>query len=396
MRILYLSPYFWPEEIGSAPYCTDLALWLRDRGHDVRVVAFRPHYPSAQLFAAWSDGSRDQDALDGIAIGRVRVSGRGGGGFKDRLKNDLAFLRHVLWAAIAGKFRGTDVVVAYVPSTLTLYGAYAVRLATRARIVGVVHDIESGLAKTLGIATGSLLSFLMRLAERVGLNRAERLVALTDGMRDELRAIGCRRPIDVLSIWAAPPPAAASPPEGATVVMYSGNFGRKQNLEQLLPTFKRLCDESLPIRVLLRGDGQEWARFKSQVDDARITNADFQPLVPAADFMNSLRAAHIHLVPQAENVANYSIPSKVFSIMASGRPFISVASPGSPLDALAQSSGAGICVAPNSNDALYRAISDLAGDRDRQRQMGEAGRHYVDTHMDKALILNAYEKLICP
>jgi colanic acid biosynthesis glycosyl transferase WcaI len=395
MRILYLSPYFWPEEIGSAPYCTDLALWLRDSGHEVYVVAFRPHYPSAQLFLDWADGSHDRDQLDGVQISRVPVAGRGGGGFKDRLKNDLAFLRHVLRATIGGKFRGTDVVVAYVPSTLTLYGAFAVRLTTGARIVAVVHDIESGLAKTLGIATGSSLSFLMRLAERIGLNRAERVVALTEGMRDELRAIGCRRPVEVLSIWAAPPPAAATPPEGATVVMYSGNFGRKQNLEQLLPVFKRLCRENPAIRILLRGDGQEWAHFKSRVDDARITNADFLPLVPAADFMNCLRAAHIHLVPQAENVANYSIPSKVFSIMASGRPFISIASPGSPLDALARSSGAGICVAPKDDEALYCTISDLANDLDRQRRMGEAGRHFVDTHMNKQLILNAYEKLIC-
>jgi colanic acid biosynthesis glycosyl transferase WcaI len=394
MRILYLSPYFWPEEIGSAPYCTDLALWLRGGGHDVHVVAFRPHYPSARPFLDWSDGSRDRDTLDGIGISRVPVAGRGSGGFKDRLKNDLAFLRHVLRAAVGGKFRGTDVVVAYVPSTLTLYGAFAVRLVTGARIVAVVHDIESGLAKTLGIATGSSLSFLMKLAERVGLNRAERVVALTDGMRDELRAIGCRRPMDVLSIWASPPPAAPLPAAGPTVVMYSGNFGRKQNLEQLLPAFKRLSRE-LPVRIVLRGDGQEWLAFRARIDDAGIANVDFLPLAPAADFMSALQAAHVHLVPQAENVANYSIPSKVFSIMASGRPFISIAAPGSPLDKLARQSGAGICVAPKNDEALYRAIADLAGDIDRQRRMGEAGRLYVDTHMNKPLILEAYEKLIC-
>jgi colanic acid biosynthesis glycosyl transferase WcaI len=394
MRILYLSPYFWPEEIGSAPYCTDLALWLRDRGQDVRIVAFRPHYPSAQNFVDWADGSRDRDTLDGMPIERVAVAGRGDGGFKDRVRNDLAFLGHVLRATLMGKFRGTDVVIAYVPSTLTLYGALGVRLATGAPIVAVVHDIESGLAKSLGLATNPLLSSFVKFVERVGLNRAKRVVALTDGMRDELRAIGCKRPIEVLSIWAAAPPPAA-PPNGPTVLMYSGNFGRKQNLDQLLPAFKRLSGENAAIRIVLRGDGQEWMRFKTQIDDAHIANAEFLPLAPAANFMSALQAAHIHLVPQAENVANYSIPSKVFSIMAAGRPFISIASPGSPLDDLALRSGAGICVAPGDDDALYRAVTDLAGDIARQQRMGEAGRHFVDTHMNKRLILNAYENLIC-
>lgn len=395
MRILYLSPYFWPEEIGSAPYCTDVALWLRDHDHDVRVVAFRPHYPSAQLFPAWSDGSRDQDAHDGIAISRVPAAGRGGGGFKDRLKNDLAFLRHVLRAAIGGKFRGTDVVVAYVPSTLTLYGAFAVRVATGARIVAVVHDIESGLAKSLGIAKGRALSRLMTLTERIGLNRADRVVVLTEGMKSEIQRIGCRRPIDVLPIWSQPPAACPPPPQGETVLMYSGNFGRKQNLEQLIPLFKRLSDENRGVRVVLRGEGREWQDFKTLTGAAGIANAAFLPLAPAAELSASLQSANIHIVPQATNVANYSIPSKVFSIMAAGRPFVCIAAANSPLDDLARQSGAGICVPAGDEDKLYRSIADLADDLALQQKMGDAGRLFVAQNMDRKTILRAYETLIC-
>jgi colanic acid biosynthesis glycosyl transferase WcaI len=393
MRILYLSPYFWPEEIGSAPYCTDLALWLRQQGQDVRVVAFRPHYPSSERFLSWTDGSRDREEFEGIPISRVPIGGRRSAGFKDRLKNDLAFLLRVWRLAFRGEFKGTEAIIAYVPSTLTLYASFVVKRLTGARIVAVVHDIESGLAHSLGLTNGAL-SRLIVLAERFGLNRADHVVVLTEGMKEELRRIGCRRPVEVLPIWSAPPPVSAPPPEADTVLMYSGNFGKKQNLEQLLPLFQRLSRENGGVRIVLRGDGQEWKSFKTRIESAGIANAAFLPLAPQAELMASLQSANIHIVPQATNVANYSIPSKVFSIMAAGRPFICIAAKDSPLDELARRSGAGICVQPASDDVLYQAVVGLSDDPMRQRAMGEAGRDFVATHMNKQTIMQAYEALI--
>jgi colanic acid biosynthesis glycosyl transferase WcaI len=393
-RVLYLSPYFWPEEIGSAPYCTDLAVWLHERGHDVHVVAFRPHYPSAQQFGAWADGSRDDDSLDGIPINRVPVTDRGRGGFKDRIKNDTAILWQVCLRALRGDFRKTGVIVAYVPSILTLYSAQVVRLLTGARIIAVIHDIESGLASSLGLVTNRALLFFMRLVERVGLNRADHIVVLTEGMKDEILRIGCHRPITVLSLWASLSPASPAPTEGAVVVMYSGNFGKKQNLDQLLPLVKRLSDEKNSIHVVMRGDGSEMERIKTKFKEAQVTNTVFLPLAPAREFMSALHSAHIHLVPQALNVANYALPSKLFSIMSAGRPFVCIAEEGGLLDHLARQSGAGVCIRPGDEESLYRVVVDLAGDFDRQTRMGESGRLFVDRYMNKQAILRAYDNLI--
>jgi len=393
-RILYLSPYFWPEEIGSASYCTEMAVWLQEQGHTVHVVAFRPHYPNAEQFRAWADGSHDNDRLDGILIRRVPVTDRGRGGFRDRLKNDLSFLWHVCRRALHGEFRKTDVVVAFVPCTLTLYGALVVRLLTGARIIAVIHDIESGLAGSLGLVTNRAFLFFLRLAERIGLNRADQVVVLTEGMKLEIRDIGCSRPISVLPIWATLPPACPVAMNGAAVVMYSGNFGKKQNLDQLIPLIRRLSDEKNSIRIVLRGDGSERERIKNQLEKAQVANTDFLPLAPAELLMTTLQSAHIHLVPQALNVANYALPSKLFSIMSAGRPFVSIAEGGSPLHDLTQQSGAGICVQPGDEEALYRAVVDLSGDIDRQTSMGESGRRFVDRYMNKQTILRCYDDLI--
>src|SRR5690348_12433527 len=227
-NIVYISPYFWPETIGSAPYCTDVCAWLSEKGHDIQVIAFRPHYPNADQFAAWQDGSRDSERHDGAQILRIKTRGRGSGGFRDRLASDLAFLFGVLRHAFRRAPAKTDVIVAYVPSCLSLFGAAVLSWRTGAPVIGIVHDIESGLAAALGIAKQGILLRLMRLVERAAFNRAAKMIVLTDGMATELRDIGYRGPLSVLPIWSPLFPEKELSPSTPPTVAYSGNFGKKQ------------------------------------------------------------------------------------------------------------------------------------------------------------------------
>jgi colanic acid biosynthesis glycosyl transferase WcaI len=394
MKILYLSPYFWPEEIGSAPYCAELAMWLQQRGHDVRAVCFRPHYPSAQHFKEWCNGSHDRESYNGIDIERVATSERGAGSFFSRVRNDLAYLRRLIKLAFSGTCRGTSLIIVYVPSILGVYGAWLLRLTTGARIIAVVHDIESGLASSLGIAHNRALIGAMRQVERIGLNLVTHVVVLTENMKRRLVELGCTRQINVVPIWVSLPKASPAVRGRRVKVMYSGNFGKKQALHQLLPLFRRLSREAASIDIVMRGDGSEKECFKDKVRAMGIENISFLPLVPTDELMDSLQAAHIHLVPQAANVADYAMPSKLFSIMASGRPFVCIAEKNSVLDVLAQETGAGICAAPGFDDLLYDQVIKLAADFDCQNRMGEAGRRYVEAHMSKETIMRVYGDLI--
>lgn len=393
-NILYLSPYFWPEQIGSAPYSTELALWLQNQGHKLRVIAFRPHYPRMNDFGAWIDGARDEEVYSGIEISRVAVTERGAGGFKARIKNDVRFLFSICRKAIEGKFLRTDIVIAYVPSVLTVLGALLVKVFSGARIVSIVHDIESGLAQSLGLASSRPLLSFMRAIERFALNRSDQVIVLTDGMRTELRRIGCNRPISVVPIWTSLPPDETAISPGPVTLMYSGNFGKKQNLDQLVPLIKRLSDERRSIRVVMQGDGSEKARIEQLFAASGISNTEFRELVPAEELTDSLRSANIHLVPQAQNVANYALPSKLFSIMAAGRPFVCIAEKSSPLEDLTRQSNAGICIPPTDQNRLFNEIVALAENPQDQLIKGSNGRDFVLRNMNKEAIMNSYCGLI--
>ena len=394
MKIAYISPYFWPENIGSAPYCTDLCTWLAEKGHELRVIAFRPHYPNAGQFAAWQGGARDRETYNGAEIVRIKTRGRDGGGFRERLASDLAFLGGVLRYGTGRGLGDTDVIVAYVPSCLSLFGAAVLAWRTGAPVIGVVHDIESGLAAALGIAKRGILLRAMRIVERAAFSRAARMIVLTEGMAAELREIGYPKPITVLPIWSGSLPEKDPSPSAPPVIGYSGNFGKKQNLDQILPLIGMLNERRPEVRVVLRGDGSERRRIEASIGGMGVTNTEFLPLVPPEQVCESLQSIDLHLVPQAMNVARYALPSKLFTIMAAGRPFVCVAEEGSPLDHLARTSGAGLCVYPNDDEALFEAVDRLLSDRQLMCEMGRRGRTFVSTHMDRATILKSYEELI--
>ncbi|MCM5559388.1 glycosyltransferase family 4 protein [Pleomorphomonas sp. JP5] len=382
MNILYLSPYFWPEEIGSAPYCTKLAEHLAKIGHTLDVRAFRPHYPNPSVYLDWADGSRDREMLGSIRIRRTRVSPRGSGGIKERLKNDCRLLFNLLKEVVKYPKVKPDVIIAYVPSIIAVYGAMFLKYYAGVPLYLIVHDIESGLAGSVGIAKNGLLLKAMRLVERFALNSADLVTALTDEMAQELRIMGCRQPIDVIPIWTDPFEELPFPSFSRPVVTYSGNFGKKQNLDQLIGPMKLLDVRRPDIRVVLRGDGSEKERIRSIVlDELKLKNTTFEGLAPASRFGQTLQAAHIHLVPQAPSTADFAIPSKIVSIMAAGRPFICISEPNSSLDRLVTKTAAGLRVEPGNEDALFEAIDKLTCDPDLATSLGRNGRSYVSNHL---------------
>ena len=393
-RVLYLSPYFWPEEIGSAPYCRELAQHLSDRGYEVSALTFRPHYPNIEPFKAWMAGERDFETYQNIKIERVPVSPRGAGGFKDRIKNDIRYMKACIRHAIKGSYSDTDAIYAYIPSILTLYGAKALKMRSGAPIIAVVHDIESGLAHSLGITSKPLVLKMMRAIERIGLNFADYIIVLTDGMEKEIVDMGCQKAIEVLPIWSQVAEMAPIDPTAPVRVMYSGNFGKKQNLDQLLPLLSHISTTFPDVEIVMRGGGSERPRIEQEIQKRGITSAQFKELAPSEKFMASLQSANVHLVPQALNVANYALPSKLFSIMSAGRPFVCIAEKDSPLDELARHSGAGICVYPGDEARLCREVETLLVDVMRQKRMGEAGRHFVQSHMNRETILGRYDKIL--
>lgn len=392
---LVIAPYYHPEVIGSAPYCTDIAEWLARRAN-VEVLTCRPRYPSAGAFPEYAAGARDREVINNVRITRVPVKARRSGGALARLAADIDFLWSGVLTCIGRRLSGADVAIAFIPTLFSVALALAVQRG-RGRLVVVVHDVESGLAKGLGLVKGRAIVRLIEALERFLLNRADQIVVLTSHMAQELRRNGVKTPIAVLPIWAPSPEGSSSQAsrEGRDLtVMYSGALGRKQGVSLLLRLSERLQAAFPRVKVVIRGDGSERAELERTALALGLTNLEFRGLVPKEKLLETLREADIHLVPQDARGANYAVPSKITTVMAAGRPFVCTANPGSALEEIVRNSDAGLCVPADDEEGFFAGVAALLEDGARRERLGDNGRRYAAKWLSRTTILEQYEQLI--
>lgn len=388
--VLFVTQYYRPELIGSGPFCADLAEWLAEHGRDVTALTGRPHYPRAEIFPGYEKG-RDRETVNGVRVERLPswIPRKRSAAF--RILGEAAFLAHGLWALVSGRARRHGIVLSLCPSILSVaLAGFATRQG--GLHIAVVHDIQSGLAQGLGLVGGAGLLAVMRWCEKMALNRADLVVVLSHNMARQLRDIGVTTAIDVVPIWVdtdnVQPVETAE--EGPLRILYSGNLGKKQGVGQLLDLAEELQVLRPDIAIILRGAGNQAQPLADEIAARGLKNVSLAELLPPDRLAEGLALGHIHLVPQDPEGAEFAVPSKVYNIMAVGRPFVTTARPGSPLAELEASSGAFLCVPPNDRRAFAEAVLRLADDRDLRARLGARGRSFVERHYAKPRVLGDF------
>ncbi len=385
---LFVTRYFWPELIGSAPFASDIAEWMARKG-GTTVLSGLPHYPSSSVFPGYRDGRRLREDVGFVRVERLPTGAPRGASAFARIVNEAEFLARGLAALATGRISRHPVVLALCPSILCV----TLGLAARQRgglCVAIVHDIQSGLAERLGMG-GGRLGGLMRAAERMMLNRVDLVIVLSDEMKVQLRGIGVTTPIDVIPLWVDTDlirPIART--EDQTLkVLYSGNLGRKQGLGQVVAMAEELAVRRPEIQIILRGNGNQVEALAADIERRCLENVRLAELHPSEDLSVALALGDIHLVPQNPDAAAFAVPSKVYNIMAVGRPFIATALPDTTLWQLQRQSGAFLCVPPNEPGRFADAVLRLADDIRLRRDLGERGRRFVEQHYAKPVVLGA-------
>ncbi len=392
---LFITQYYRPEMIGSGPFCGDLAEWLNQKGYRVTVLTGQPHYPLGQSFPGYGADGPTQEVLNGVRVERLRTRLPKRSSAASRIAADVCFMGSGLAALLRGHVKRSPLVVSLCPSILSVALGMLARRAG-GRHIAVVHDIQSGLARGLGMVGSRWLLHLMRWCERRVLNGVDLVAVLTDEMRQQLRAAGVTSPIEVIPIWVDT--GRIWPVEmlhdGPLTILYSGNLGKKQGLGQIIALAEALHDERPDIQIVVRGNGSQADALKAEIAAKRLKNVRLTDLLPPEHLSRGLAEGDIHLVPQDPEGAAFAVPSKIFSVMAAGRPFIATARPGSPLSKLQELSGAFLCAPPNDADAFAQAVLALADDAQSRAELGARGRQFVEQHFSKSKVLGDFTSLI--
>jgi colanic acid biosynthesis glycosyl transferase WcaI len=393
LDILMLTQYYSPEPIGTAPYAADLAEWLFAENAKIEVLTNRPYYPEKSVFPEYQNGLRDKETLNNVSVVRLKPFVPQRGGVVERLLSDLLFFARGLYALITRRTARRPYIVSFCPSVFTVLLGW---LATtkNGRHIAVVHDIQSGLAQGLRFpGAGSFVHALRRL-EAFALNRADAVVVLSEEMKHQIQRLDVTSPIVVLPIWVDTNLIHPLPddPTRPPTILYSGNLGLKQGLPLVLDLAERIAKARADVRVLVRGTGNQADRLMAEVRARRLTNVTFA--LPKNKLNEGLAQGDLHLVPQDPKAADFSVPSKLYTILAAGRPALATARVGSALFRLAKESGAFLCTPPDDLALLARSALALLDDKEQRRALGDAGRRYAEQFAARENVLDAYARLI--
>jgi putative colanic acid biosynthesis glycosyltransferase WcaI len=391
-RVLVFNQYYWPGVEATAQLLTDLCEALADEA-EIKVVTGVLH------------GHEEEPrhlVHNGVEIVRVPSTSFERSKLLARASNYVSYLSNALGHGLRGD--RPDVVLCMTDPPVVADVALLVARRYRAPLVVISQDVFPEIAVQLKRLENPVVMGLLRALVSVYLRRADRVVAIGDTMRRRLEEKGARpERLHVIPNWVD---TSRLQPLGKQtqwarewafdrrfVVMHSGNVGHAQDLDSLVraATFLRDLDD-LVIPII--GTGARHAELKALAERLDVQQVLFLYYQNRNVLPQSLSAADVHVVGLAPGLAGYVVPSRLYGILAVGRPVIAAADPESETVQVVERVGCGIVVPPGRPELLARAIRDAHDGVYDLDAMGARGREWVEREADRSVAVRRYRDLL--
>jgi len=398
MRVLILSQYFWPEMFRV----NDLASELIARGHEVTVLTGVPNYPDGHVFPAYQEDPAAFATYEGAMVFRVPMLPRGKGGLR-LIANYLSFV-------VGGLLRGPrmlrgrefDAIFVYQISPITsVLPALWLGYRKRTPVLLWVLDLWPETLAAIGVVKspvllgwiGSLVRFIYRRCDRI-LVQSRAFVANVE------RYAGDRAKIRYFPGWAEsvfdarslPVPAVEFEPyASAFKLIFAGNIGQAQDFPAIIAAAD-LLREIPDLRWIILGDGRAGDEARAEVArrglQEQVVFLGRFPLERMPEFFAGSDALLVSL--KDEPVWSMTIPGKVQSYLASGRPLLAMLN-GEGARVI-EEAGAGLTGPAGDSAKLAANVrAMMAMPREERLAMGDAGRRYAAAEFDRQMLIGRLE-----
>lgn len=397
-RVVFINRFFYPDESATSQLLSDLAFHLAAEGMAVHVITGRQRYddPQADLPA--------HEVLRGVEVHRVWSSRYGRARLATRALDYLSFYAGATIALLRVARRGDVLVAKTDPPLISVPTAVVARLK-RARLVNWVQDLFPEVAMAYGMrAVRGPLGAMARWVRDRSFRGAAANVVLGEAMAARIQAAAVRGRVRIIPNWSDGEAIRPVAPvdnrlrdewrlEERFVVGYSGNFGRVHDASAILAAAQALAGEP-DIRLLMIGGGVQRERLETECRNMAVANVDFRPFQPRERLRESLGAADVHLVSLRSDMEGLVFPSKLYGVLAAGRPVIFLGARGGEIAHLLEDAGCGMGLAQDDAEGLVAAIRELAADPERCRDMGRRARELFEARYERQIALDRWRDLI--
>ena len=402
MRLLVICPHYEPDVAPTGVVMTAICDELLEAGHEVEVVTSLPWYEHHRVEPEWRGRLTRDEQRDGVRITRVHPFPTDKGNIPARAAAFAAFTSLATLVALFRRNRPDGVLAMSPPITLGLAGALVARLR-RVPFVFNIQDVFPDVAIEVNAISSPRLIRLARALERFTYRRSDAVTVLSADLRDNVVAkigAGSRTRVRVIPNFVDTTGIRPAPRDNSyrtdfglgdrTVVMYAGNVGFSQPLSLMVEAARELRDRE-DLVFVINGGGSGRPSIEAEARD--LPNLVFVDFQPKERLPEVLAAADVHVVALKEGLARSSVPSKLYSILAAGRPVLAAIDSGTEVARVVGAAGAGRAVPPADVRGFRESLVELIEGADLRAEMGRRGRAFVEEWVSPAGVAAAYADL---
>ena len=363
---------------------------MKDRGHDVEVVAAHPHYPEP----VWGRPKLPRrEVRDGIRVVRLPLwSGRST--TAQRLRQEVTYTACLSLAAPA--LHRPDVIVAVSPSFPALAPAMAAARMRKVPWVLWLQDVLPDAATATGLLKEGRLIRAARWFELAAYDSADRIVVISDSFAENLRAKGVpdEKLVRIYNPASQPIQATAVGDRDIDerLVMTMGNIGHTQNLLHVTRAFQSSRElAELGARFVLVGDGVAGDDVRAAIatDRVQVTGVLDRPRLE-----RYLRSAAVAIVSQQYDGIDFNVPSKLMNFMGYGLPVVGAVRRESEVARILRESGGGWVVPDSDPSQLAQVVSRALRERQERHTRGEHGLAFAKVHFAPPTLAERFEQAL--
>lgn len=405
-KIAFVINYFYPDLASTGQLMTELCQHLQS-DFNITVIAAQPGYAGEKVV---TNKTFEEDYLENIKIIRIRLPEVDKTSKLSRMRYIFSYFIFANVALLREK--GVDVI--YTISQPPILGGFIgtiCKFLKRSKHIYNVQDFNPEQAAAISYTNKESIFKIAKKIDMLNCRYADKVILVGNDMSETLKSrfLGKQVPNHVvINNWTNEKeiiPLEKNEPriqqflkenglQDKFIVMYSGNVGLYYDLENIIKITNHLKEYKDLVFVFI-GEGAVKKDMQAFVNENGISNVHFLPYQPKENIKYSLNAADIHLVVNQKGIKGVSVPSKIYGVMAAGKPILGVLEQDSEAQMLIDKSNCGLVVEPKEYQDIIEAIQELYNmNRNQLKQIGLNGRDYLDEHLKREISINKYRKIL--
>jgi glycosyltransferase involved in cell wall biosynthesis len=391
MKILVICQYFYPEEFRVNDICFELV----KEGHEVTVLTGLPNYPIGIVDDKYKGFKKRYEEINGVKVIRSWLLGRG----KGTKRLALNYVSFALSATLKSLFirKDFDLVLVYQlsPVTMALPGVVLKKL-TKKPFILYCHDLWPESVASAGISTESkIYSVLLRISKWI-YKSADEIFTSSKLFKNYFN-----NTLDIHANITHLPVYAESLFEDINItkqnddnlnLVFAGNIGEMQSVETIIYAANELKEDRSTIFHIV-GEGSSREKCVRLVKKMELNNVIFHGQHPITEMPRFYGMADAFLITlKANKIISYTLPNKVQSYMAAGKPVIGAIDGETQI--VIQEANCGYCAPAENFRELANNIRKFAKEKSKHSLYGQNARKYYDNNFSKKIYMERLNNLL--